>query len=60
MSHSSQATCVVARSLFDCSAFDQGLLKPICEVWPIDKLPEAVQKLKSGKVAGRCVVNYNA
>lgn len=38
----------------------QGLLKPVCEVWPIDKLPEAVQKLKKGGIAGRCVVNFNA
>lgn len=38
----------------------RGLLKPIYEKYPIDKLPDAVQKLKEGKVAGRCVVDFNA
>ncbi|RFU24777.1 hypothetical protein B7463_g11554, partial [Scytalidium lignicola] len=38
----------------------RGLLKPIYETYPIDKLPEAVQKLKKGEVAGRCVVDFNA
>lgn len=38
----------------------QGLLKPIYEKFPISKLPEAVQKLREGKVAGRCVVDFNS
>ncbi|KAH7405976.1 chaperonin 10-like protein [Phaeosphaeria sp. MPI-PUGE-AT-0046c] len=38
----------------------QGKLKPICEVFPIAKMPEAVKKLQSGKVAGRLVVDFNA
>ncbi len=38
----------------------QGLLKPVYEVYPIAQLPEAVQKLHSGKVAGRCVVDFNS
>jgi len=37
----------------------RGLLKQICEVYPIDRLPEAVAKLRSGQVAGRMVVDYN-
>jgi propanol-preferring alcohol dehydrogenase len=38
----------------------QGLLKPIYEKYPISRLPEAVQKLREGKVAGRCVVDFNS
>ncbi|KAL1959446.1 hypothetical protein VTO42DRAFT_1891 [Malbranchea cinnamomea] len=37
----------------------RGLLKPIYEKWPIDKLPEAVEKLRRGEVAGRCIVDFN-
>jgi propanol-preferring alcohol dehydrogenase len=37
----------------------RGLLEQICEVYPIDKLPEAVEKLRKGQVAGRMVVNFN-
>jgi len=37
----------------------RGLLKQICEVLPIDRLPEAVARLREGKVAGRMVVDYN-
>jgi propanol-preferring alcohol dehydrogenase len=37
----------------------RGLLKQICEVYPIDRLPEAVAKLQSGQVAGRMVVDFN-
>ncbi|KAK2751097.1 hypothetical protein FQN57_000172 [Myotisia sp. PD_48] len=37
----------------------RGLLNPIYEKWPIDKLPEAVEKLRSGQVAGRIVVDFN-
>jgi len=38
----------------------RGLLKPRYEKFPIDRLPEGVQKLREGKVAGRCVVDFNA
>ncbi|OAG04211.1 GroES-like protein [Paraphaeosphaeria sporulosa] len=38
----------------------RGQLKPIYEVFPVAKLPEAVAKLRSGKVAGRLVVDFNA
>jgi propanol-preferring alcohol dehydrogenase len=38
----------------------RGLLKPICEVFPLAKMPDAVEKLRSGKVAGRLVVDFNA
>lgn len=37
----------------------RGILKPIAEVYPIDRLPEAVEKLKKGQVAGRIVVDFN-
>ena len=37
----------------------RGLLKQICEVYPIDKLPEAVDRLRKGQVAGRMVVDFN-
>jgi propanol-preferring alcohol dehydrogenase len=32
----------------------------ICEVFPIAKMPEAIKKLQSGKVAGRVVVDFNS
>ncbi|KAI9871323.1 MAG: hypothetical protein M1830_002723 [Pleopsidium flavum] len=38
----------------------RGLLKPIYTVYPIDKLPEAVEKLRKGEIAGRAVVDFNA
>jgi propanol-preferring alcohol dehydrogenase len=38
----------------------KGKLKPIYEVFPIAKMPEAIAKLQSGKVAGRLVVDFNA
>ncbi|KAI5306604.1 hypothetical protein KEM56_000117 [Ascosphaera pollenicola] len=38
----------------------RGLVKPIYEVFPIKSLPEAVDKLRNGQVAGRCVVDFNA
>jgi propanol-preferring alcohol dehydrogenase len=38
----------------------RGLLKNIAEVYPIDKLPDAVEKLRKGLVAGRMVVDFNA
>ncbi|KAL2841865.1 glycosyl hydrolase family 76-domain-containing protein [Aspergillus pseudoustus] len=37
----------------------RGKLQQICEVYPIDRLPEAVDKLRRGQVAGRIVVNFN-
>jgi propanol-preferring alcohol dehydrogenase len=37
----------------------RGLLKQICEVYSIDRLPEAVAKLRAGQVAGRMVVDFN-
>lgn len=38
----------------------RGLLKPVYECYSINQLPEAVERLRSGKVAGRCVINFNA
>lgn len=38
----------------------RGLLKQVCEVVGIDQLPEAVEKLRKGQVAGRMVVDFNA
>lgn len=58
--HISNATLSETCQLTFCPLRSQGLLKPICEVWPVAQFPEAVKKLKSGKVAGRCVINYNA
>lgn len=37
----------------------RGMLKQISEVYPINRLPEAVEKLRKGQVAGRIVVNFN-
>lgn len=37
----------------------RGVLKSICEVYPIDRLPEAVDRLKHSQVAGRIVVDFN-
>ncbi|GLA00609.1 hypothetical protein AnigIFM60653_009359 [Aspergillus niger] len=37
----------------------RGHLKQICEVYPIDELPEAVKRLRTGQVAGRIVVNFD-
>ena len=36
----------------------RGLLKNIAEVYPVDKLPDAVEKLRKGLVAGRMVVDF--
>lgn len=38
----------------------RGVLKQICEVWPISKLPEAVEKLRRSAVPGRIVVDFNS
>jgi alcohol dehydrogenase, propanol-preferring len=37
----------------------RGLLKPEYECFGIDELPEAVAKLASGRLNGRCVVDFN-
>ncbi|KAI9737148.1 MAG: hypothetical protein M1834_000741 [Cirrosporium novae-zelandiae] len=37
----------------------RGVIKPICTVYPIDKIGEAVERLRNGKVAGRIVVDFN-
>lgn len=37
----------------------RGLLQQVSEVYPINRLPEAVEKLRKGQVAGRLVVNFN-
>ena len=37
----------------------RGMLQQISEVYPINKLPEAVEKLRKGEVAGRIVVNFD-
>ncbi|KAI9699539.1 MAG: hypothetical protein M1820_007170 [Bogoriella megaspora] len=38
----------------------RGELHQICEVIPFDKLPEAVEKLRRGEVAGRIVADFDA
>ncbi|KAI9688718.1 MAG: hypothetical protein M1822_001075 [Bathelium mastoideum] len=38
----------------------RGVLKQICEVVPIDQLPEAVERLRRGEVPGRIVADFNA
>ncbi|KAF1958800.1 hypothetical protein CC80DRAFT_490589 [Byssothecium circinans] len=38
----------------------RGLLKPIYEVVPLAKMPEAIDRLRDGKVAGRLVVDFNS
>lgn len=37
----------------------RGMLQQISEVYPLNRLPEAVEKLRKGQVAGRIVVNFN-
>ncbi|KAF9886564.1 hypothetical protein FE257_011336 [Aspergillus nanangensis] len=37
----------------------RGLLKQICEVYPLHRLPKAVDRLRTGQVAGRIVVDFN-
>ncbi|KAE8419832.1 chaperonin 10-like protein [Aspergillus pseudocaelatus] len=37
----------------------RGLLKPVYEMFSIEQLPDAVGRLRQGKVKGRCVVNFN-
>ena len=38
----------------------RGLLKPIYEKFPLAQMPDAVEKLRAGKVAGRAVVDFNS
>lgn len=37
----------------------RGMLQQICEVYPVSRMPEAVDKLRRGEVAGRLVINFN-
>lgn len=37
----------------------RGLLKSICEVRGMSALPESVQQLRRGEVAGRIVIDFN-
>ena len=37
----------------------RGLLRPIHEVRGLSALPESVQQLKRGEVAGRIVIDFN-
>ena len=39
---------------------ERGLLKPICEVWPFERIGEAVEKLKKSQVAGRICCDQQA
>lgn len=36
----------------------RGLLKQICEVRGLSQMPESVQQLKRGEVAGRIVIDF--
>ena len=38
----------------------RGLLKQVCTIYPLDKLPQAVKDVREGKVPGRAVVDFNA
>jgi propanol-preferring alcohol dehydrogenase len=49
------------RDTSDALAFAaRGLLNPIYERVPIDRLPEAVSRLRAGNVQGRLVVDFNS
>lgn len=37
----------------------RGMLRQISEIYPVNRLPEAVEKLRKGEVAGRIVINFN-
>lgn len=39
---------------------ERGLLREVCEVLPFEKLPEGVERLRRGEVAGKIVIDYNA
>lgn len=36
----------------------RGLLKQICEVRGLSEMPESVQQLRRGEVAGRIVIDF--
>ena len=36
-----------------------GVLKQICEVRPLSKMPESVEQLRRGEVPGRIVIDVN-
>lgn len=38
----------------------RGALRPVCEVYPISRMPEAIERLRRGDVAGRIVVDFNS
>jgi propanol-preferring alcohol dehydrogenase len=37
----------------------RGILNPLINIFGIDQLPEAVEKLAKGEMAGRAVVDFN-
>jgi len=37
----------------------RGMLKQICEVRPMSQMPESVQQLRRGEIAGRVVIDFN-
>jgi propanol-preferring alcohol dehydrogenase len=37
----------------------RGMLKQICDVRGLSQLPESVQQLRRGEVAGRVVIDFN-
>lgn len=37
----------------------RGLLKQICEVRGLSQMPESVQQLRRGEIAGRVVIDFN-
>jgi len=37
----------------------RGLLKDICEIRPLSRLPESVEQLRRGEVPGRIVIAFN-
>lgn len=38
----------------------RGLLVPVYERFGISQLPEAVQRLQTGRISGRCIVDFNS
>lgn len=37
----------------------RGLLQSICEVRPLSAMPESVQQLRRGEIAGRVVIDFD-
>ena len=37
----------------------RGALREICDIRPISELPESVEQLKRGEIAGRIVIDFN-